>query len=127
MTQINVTISESVRCFGVEPSNKWNTVKWSEKWGYGNVSATFSVGNSISETVTLSESTKPIISLLISESLGSADSLTGETLNDQNGYFRVINGSTNLEDRVLTSFNRSINSASSYTKQTNPSTNWTEQ
>ncbi len=127
MTDFSTMVVESIRCFGVQPSDKWNQYNWNAfLWGEGTNQVLASETVLIAETENLSDAITQIgIAKVIAETLASTGSPTSEVLRDGAGYLYVFpNNATNGEDRDPVTWTSSTVSTASYTCQAAASTTW---
>jgi hypothetical protein len=127
VASFTTTVSESIRCFGVKPSNKWNEYNWNAfLWGEGTNQVLASETKLIAETASLADALAQVkVETAISESFSLGGSPSSETLRDGAGYYYVFsNNTTNGEERDPVSWTSTSVSTTSFMCQTAGSTTW---
>jgi azurin len=130
VTDFTKTISESINVFGAEPTNKWGTVLWGQKWGYGNTEIVHRIYQSLDDAaianiIVLSDSTSIRFFKVIGETLRVSDTLDEISLKDSQGYNYIFTTPTeNSEDAPSTSWTPSSDPTTTYVTVGDPSTSW---
>lgn len=126
MADFTQTINNSLNVLGASPPTLWNDFNWGEQnWGADEDLVT-AVDKIIGNTTALTDALFFDIDLVLSFGSTSISSdLPSQTLEDSDGYFHVFRGgSTNAEDRPLTSYTEVSDGSSTWTESTPPSTTW---
>lgn len=129
MADHTITISNRLNVFGIDQTDKWGTMLWGEKWGYGSNTLIKAVDKVLSETLSLADtlSIEAGFNLTISESLALSGDMYDERITDTAGYDQVFGTSTNAENAPMTSYSDASSSTPSYTEVSTPSTTWVQQ
>ena len=105
----------------------WGVDAWGGKWGVGSEFTAMSAGKSIQNTVSLGLSISKSVgyNVTVSNSVGLSEDLVSEYVDDPSGY-RVFyaGGSSNAEDRVITTYSAAAAASSTYTSSTAGNTVW---
>ncbi len=127
MADFTITVSSSLRLFGIAPPNNWNEINWGENWGYGSRTTLLAVQKLVQSDVTPDSLIAKESAVLAGSSLG-IDSETGsETLTDGSGYSYIFpKPTTEAEDRVTSTYTDSSEPSTSFTAGTEPTTSWSE-
>lgn len=130
MADFTQTITNAVGIFGHAPS-LWGTMIWGQdNWGDGSQTLSKDVEKNLdAEALTLADSySKDVEHPLDAQSIATAFEMTGETLQDGNGYYEVfVRPTTDAEDRNLTEFDEESRTSSSWTEATGPNDDWSEE
>lgn len=128
MADYNVTVSETLALFGVQPTNKWSEYNWNAfLWGEGNNAVLASAELLISETQAIadSETTATDFNRTVEETVSVSGSPSSEVLRDGNGYLYVFpNDATNGEDRDPVTWASSATAPGTWSSQAAASTTW---
>jgi hypothetical protein len=130
MADFNITVTNSVNCFG-----GWLTTKWGDadfpwgtaKWGGKNTDLiTYIIHVLPSETLTPADSIDGHSAVhLVSETLTPTEALSNETLRDGSGYAYVFpSQATNAEDRDDTTWSSAAAGSDPFTSASVASTTW---
>jgi hypothetical protein len=91
MAEFTASVSESVRCFGVAPSNKWNDYAWNAFiWGEGTAQIPVFVHMEVAESEAATADVNVGSFVGISESQAQAASLEDVYVRDEQGYYHVF-------------------------------------
>ncbi len=123
-----ITISESLRLFGVAPADKWNEYNWNAfLWGQGTNKVPVDVVTLRSETLTATDALSIQAEATFVELLTVSAGPTSEVLTDGSGYYYVFtDGATDGEDRDPVSWSSSTAGSASWTSQAVTTTSWSE-
>jgi hypothetical protein len=123
------TVSESLRFFGVAPSNKWNEYNWNAfLWGEGTNKVPVDVQALLnSDTITFTDFEFLVQAKVIGESLSLAADPSSEFLTDGSGYTYVFpSDATDGEARDPVSWASAATGSGSWTSQAAATTSWSE-
>lgn len=132
MAAFTKTINESINVFGLEPTNKWATVKWGQKWAYKNAEIVHRIYQSLNDaaianTITISDSMYVKAVKVITETISFSEALDEIELTDSAGYNYIFTTPTdNSEDAPITSWGSSSDPSTSYVTVSRPSTTWSD-
>jgi len=134
MAALSITINEGINLFGAEPSNKWGTVLWGEKWGFGNVGIVQEIYQNLDDAVvanvivmTDTVSTLFRIVLTIEDSITMIGDLNNVNLIDAVGYRYIYTTPTDdSEDAPATNWTASSVPTTVFSNVSQSSTPWSD-
>lgn len=129
MADFTITVSNSIRTFGIAPTSKWNAWNWNAfVWGEGGtVDLRTDVVKLISNAVTPTSSdvTQFSIFMTIINSLSALSGPSLERLMDSAGFsYLFVSDTTNAENRSEATWTEDTQSTSTWTSGTAGSDNW---
>jgi hypothetical protein len=126
MAEFNATVSETLRVFGVAPSNKWGDYAWNAfLWGEGTAQVPVYVFTGVSESQSSGDSTDSTVFVVVSE--GCSPSLVLEHVNvlDEQGYYHVFpDRTTDGEGRDTPSWSSGAVTSASWTRASLSAPTW---
>jgi hypothetical protein len=128
MADFDITISESLRLFGVAPADKWNEYNWNAfLWGEGTNKIVTESEVPIADSLVLTGAVATEAEIMFAELLALSCGPTSEVLLDGNGYYYVFtDGATNGEDRDPVAWSSASAGSGSWTSQAVSTTSWSE-
>lgn len=132
MANLSITISNSLRVFGLAPTSNWNSFSWGTGfWGEGSGHVLVDVGHQLmSEGFSVMDSftTQTDFNLSISDSFSPTSDVTDVGLLDAAGYNHVFTRPTiNSDDRNNTTYSEVSIPVTPWTSPSVPGTSWSEQ
>lgn len=124
MTTFNQTITNSLALLGSEPTNKWGTMTWGQKWAIGDIDLVTTTIKVIGESLTLDSSVSASPIKVISNSILFSGDMSLENVVDTAGWYRIFGTSSNAENRPATSFTSITTGSGTYTSIANAGTTW---
>lgn len=128
MADYNVTISETLRLFGVQPSDKWAEYNWSAfLWGEGTNKVLASALSVVSESQTFTDdlTTAAEFNRQVDEALTLSGAPSSEVLRDGNGYVYVFpSAASDGEDRDPVDWASGTTAPGTWSSQAAASTTW---
>jgi hypothetical protein len=128
MANYNVTVVESLRLFGVQPSDKWQEYNWNAfLWGEGTNAVLASASPVIAESQAFSDdlTTAAQFNRTVDESLALSGAPSSEVLRDGNGYIYVFpSDATDGEDRDPVDWSSNATGSGAWSSQAAASTTW---
>ncbi len=133
MADFTTTINESLFVYGVEDTNKWGTMLWSDKWAFGNADLLTNYYQVLDDsgavnTISLSDSVSDLsVFKVISETMTFADEFNEIHLKDAAGFSYTFTLPTDdIEDQASTSYSVVSEPSTSWSSSAEPSTTWSE-
>lgn len=131
MADFTITVTNSLRVFGLEQATQWGTARWGTSyWGYGSETTAVDVVKNWAESVTIDGATLDIgktLELLISNTLTMSWDAVDERVTDPAGYERVYPGpTTDADERNTASFTAVTPASTSWAAATRPTTTWSD-
>ena len=128
MAALTITVTSTVRCFGVAPSNKWNAYNWNAFiWGEGTADLPVVFGKLITNAQASDTALTKQPYKLISESISSSGETSSERLRDGAGYSYVFpNNTTDAEERDIPSWAAGAAGSTSWSSQAVTTTAWSD-
>ncbi len=127
MADFNTTVSETLRVFGVAPSDKWNQYNWNAfVWGEGTNKVTANPTVAITAgSISPSDAVAVQPQIGVMETLTLAGAPASEVLQDSAGYTYVFpSNADDGEERDPVSWSSAAAGSNSWTSGTVTSTTW---
>ena len=130
MADLAISIINQIVTLGPAPSTKWGSgnMTWgASKWGEGTNTTLVAFEKSHSEGFSVAQSLSTVtnFNLTLSESIIAAWEMSGETVQDPAGYFRVFaRPTTDAETQVISTYTEQTAGNQAYTSFTATSTTW---
>lgn len=128
MANLTITITNSIRCFGPAPSDKWNAYNWNAfKYGEGTVDLAVNVGKFLSNSITTDNALTIVtnINKVITNTIAMTSENASEGLKDSDGFSYVfVSNTTNGESRSFSTWASGTANAPTWASGTAGSTTW---
>jgi hypothetical protein len=128
MADYNVTVVESLRLFGVQPSDKWQQYNWNAfLWGEGTNAVLASASPLIAESQSFTDdlTTAAEFNRQVDEAITLSGAPSSEVLRDGNGYVYVFpSAASDGEDRDPVDWASGTTASATWSSQAAASTTW---
>ena len=129
MAAHTITITESINVWGLEPSNRWGTVKWGQKWGGYNAEVVHTIFQrfEIGEIIGVTDSISLTFKKSFVETLDIGVNFVEIHQKDAAGYSYIFPLPTDdSEDRANSQWADGADPDSSWSTSSDPSTTWSD-
>jgi hypothetical protein len=126
MAEFIASVTETVRVFGVAPSNKWGDYAWSAfLWGEGTAQVPVYVFTGVSESQASSDSIDATAFVVISETFSPQGAIEHVNVLDEQGYYHVFpDRTTDGEARDQPSWASASSASVTWTRATSSAPTW---
>lgn len=121
MAALTTNTSNTIRCFGSQPSDKWGVMLWGDMWGQGTNAMVRTIGKPLNNSETMTNSVSKFQIKLVSNSQGLANAMINITDVEKRGWYRVYPDNTNNVANIIASTYSSVpRTSSTYTAYGEP-------